>query len=104
MHQIAEFHAAKGIVAEVLDDGATIGVTVRFLELVFRERRESLEKKWAKFTGPYQIHNFFVGENGITRCAAACYQCQQHKYYDPNVPRPPTIRNSLTSNIRHDVM
>jgi len=35
VHQIAEFHAAKGIVAQVLDDGAAIGVAVCLLELVF---------------------------------------------------------------------
>jgi hypothetical protein len=52
VHQIAEFHTAKRIVAEALDDGAAIGVTVCFLELVFRERRKSLEEKRMELIGP----------------------------------------------------
>src|SRR6202049_4378645 len=52
VHQIAEFHAAKGVVAEVLNDGAAIGVTVRLLELVFRKRWKSLEKKGTELLGP----------------------------------------------------
>src|SRR5713226_9456025 len=45
VHQIAEFHTAEGIVAKVLDDGAAIGVSVRLLKLLFRERWKSLKKK-----------------------------------------------------------
>src|ERR1700730_3614281 len=48
VHQVAKFHATKRVVAEILDDSASIGVAVRYLELVFRERRKSLEKKRAE--------------------------------------------------------
>jgi hypothetical protein len=36
VRQIAEFPAAEWVVAEILDDGASIGVGMRLLELVFR--------------------------------------------------------------------
>ncbi len=36
VNQIAEFDAAEGIVPEILNDGATVGVAVRFFELIFR--------------------------------------------------------------------
>ena len=52
MHQIAEFYAAKRIVTEVLDDGAAIGITVRHLELLFREPWKSLEEKRGQIIGP----------------------------------------------------
>src|SRR5208283_3135493 len=65
VQQVAEFHAAERIVAEVLDDGAAVGIRVRLLELVFRERRESLEEEWAEIRGPHQVHDFLVGEHGV---------------------------------------
>ena len=33
MHQVAEFHAAKWVVTEILNDGAAVRVAVRFFEL-----------------------------------------------------------------------
>src|SRR5208337_640319 len=42
--QITELHAAKRIVAEVLDDGAAIGISVCFRELVLRELWESVQE------------------------------------------------------------
>jgi hypothetical protein len=69
VHQITEFHAPKGIVAEVLDDGAAIGMSVCLGELVLRERWESLEEKGTEFVGPHQINDFLVGEHGISERA-----------------------------------
>ena len=37
VHQIAELHTAKRIVAKVLYDSAAIGISVSFLHLVFRQ-------------------------------------------------------------------
>jgi len=70
VHQIAEFHAAERIVAEVLDDSAAIRVTVCFLELLFRQRWKSLEKKRLQFIGPHQVHDFLVRQHGICERAA----------------------------------
>jgi hypothetical protein len=39
IHQVAEFHGTKRIVAEVLDDGASIGIRVRFFGLVVGQTR-----------------------------------------------------------------
>ena len=47
VHQVAEFPAAERVVAEVLDDGAAIGVGMRFLDLVFRESGISLQQERA---------------------------------------------------------
>src|SRR4029077_6937874 len=52
VHQIAEFHASKRIVAEVLDDGSSIGITVRLLKLIFGQVRKTLEKERTNFTSP----------------------------------------------------
>jgi hypothetical protein len=52
VHQIAELHTAKRKVAEILDDGAAMGVTVRLLELDFRETGKSFKEKWAQLINP----------------------------------------------------
>src|SRR5271166_1885340 len=65
VHQIAELHTAKRIVAKILDDRATIGVTVRLRELVFRETGKSFKEKWAQLISPHQVYDFLVGEYGI---------------------------------------
>ena len=52
MHQVAEIPAAERIVAEILDDGASIGVGMRLFDLVIRKSRISLEKR-ADFVGPH---------------------------------------------------
>ena len=58
VNQITEFHAAKRIVTEVLNDGAAIGVTVRLGELCFRQVWKSLQKKRPEFAGPDEIDDF----------------------------------------------
>ena len=42
MHQVAEFLTAERVVAEVLYDGASVGVGMSFPKLVFRKSRKSL--------------------------------------------------------------
>ena len=65
MHQIAELRAAEGIVAEVLDDGAAIGVGMRLGELFLRESGIALQQEGAESVGPEQVNDLFVGQNGI---------------------------------------
>src|SRR5579864_672237 len=74
VHQVAEFHAAKGIVAEVLDDRTAIGIAVRFLELLFGERWESLKKQWAELIGPQQVDDFLVRKNGVSKRTRSTHQ------------------------------
>jgi hypothetical protein len=65
MHQVAEFHAAKWVVTEILNNGSAIRVTVCLLELVFRQRRKSHKQKRAHLVGPDKIHDLFVSEHRV---------------------------------------
>jgi len=47
MRQVAELPAAEWVVAEILDDGAAVCIGVRLRNLVFRQRRKSLEQQKA---------------------------------------------------------
>jgi hypothetical protein len=52
MHQVAEFHGAKRIAAEVLDDSASIGIRVRFFDLVVGQTRIAAYEERSKCLGP----------------------------------------------------
>jgi hypothetical protein len=52
MHQVAEIPAAERVVAEILDDCASIGVGMRLPDLVFRKSRRSLEQEGPDLIGP----------------------------------------------------
>jgi hypothetical protein len=71
VHQIAEFHAAKRIVAKILNDRAAIGVSVCLRQLVFREAGKTLKEKWAELIGPNQVNDLLMGEHGV-RERSAC--------------------------------
>jgi hypothetical protein len=43
MHEVTEFSVAEGVVAEILDDRASVGVG--FSDLVFRQSRILLEQE-----------------------------------------------------------
>src|ERR1019366_5225619 len=45
VHQVAKFRAAEWVVAEILDDGASIGVGMRVPDLVLRKSRIALEEE-----------------------------------------------------------
>ena len=45
MHQVTEFSVAEGVVAEILDDCASVGVGMGFSDLVFRQSREWHEQQ-----------------------------------------------------------
>src|ERR1700731_191871 len=100
VHQIAEFHAAKGVVAEVLDDGASIGVAVRHLELVFGERWKSLEEKRAKLIGPHQVYDLLVGENRVSERATAAHEDEQKERRDANARSAPATGSSALKKLR----
>src|ERR1700687_5452108 len=65
MLQVAEFSAAEWVVAQSLDDDASVSIGVRLCNLLFRQAWKSLQKQWAEFIGPYQIYDFLVGEHGV---------------------------------------
>ena len=74
MRQIAELLAAEGVVAEVLDNRAAIGIGVRRRNLVFRQRWKSLEQQRPDLIFPEQVHNLLVRENGVCKRAHAAHQ------------------------------
>src|SRR6266567_8795958 len=47
VHQIAKFPAAKRVVAEILDDRASVGIGMGLGDLLLRQSRISLEEQWA---------------------------------------------------------
>ena len=61
MHQVAEFRAAERVITQILNDGASIGVGMGFLDLIFREPRVALEQQGADLAAPKQVHDFLVG-------------------------------------------
>ena len=94
MHQVAEFRAAERIVAEVLDDGAAIGVGMRFFDLVFRQSRISLEQKRADLVGPEQVHDLLVRQNGVCGQTAATHEHNQQKRGRTAAKQAPTLISS----------
>ena len=74
MHQVAEFFAAEWVVAEILNDGAPVGVGMRLFDLVFRQPRISLEQQGPDLVGPDEVHDFLVRQNGIRRRTAAAHE------------------------------
>ena len=74
MHKVAEIPAAERIVAEVLNDGAAIGVGVRLFDLVFGKAGIAFQQKRADFVGPHQVHNLFMGQDGIGGRTTATHQ------------------------------
>ena len=79
MHQVAEFFAAEGVVAEVLDDGAAVGIGVRLPDLVIRKSGISLEQEGSDLIGPEQVHDFLVGQNRVCRRTAAAHEHDEKK-------------------------
>src|SRR5882672_12459359 len=65
MHQIAELPAAEWIVAEILDHGASIGVSMRLPDLVFRESGISFEQERPDLIGPCQVYDLLVRQNRV---------------------------------------
>src|ERR1700676_2672478 len=94
MDQIAEFHAAEGIVAEVLDDGAAVSVTVCQLELLFRKGRKALEEQRADLIGPEKVDDFLVGEHGIGRRTRGAEKQDDKDSGQTDTPGVPTTRRN----------
>jgi hypothetical protein len=86
VNQVAEFDAAEGIVAKVLDDGAAIGISVCFRELGFCESGKALEEKRAKITGPRQVHDFLVGEHGVGERASGAQEQGEKRGQNADTP------------------
>ena len=78
MHQVTEFLASEGIVAEVLDDRPAVGVGVRFLDLVIGQAREALLNQWTDVRRPQQVNDFLVREDGVGE-AGPGRECEENE-------------------------
>ena len=79
VHQVAEFFTAERVVAEVLDDSASVRKGMSLPDLVLRQSRISLEQEWADLTGPQQVHDFLVGQNRVRGRADAAQEHDEKK-------------------------
>ena len=66
MDDVAEFVAAVRVVAEILDDGAAVGVTVGGAEFVVSGVGETRKEQRTDAVFPSGIDNGFVGEDGVS--------------------------------------
>jgi len=71
MDQVAEFDGTKRVVAEVLDDGPSVGVGMRFFDLVVGQVRIPAEEEGTKCIAPEQVDNLLVREDGVRGSSAA---------------------------------
>ncbi len=65
MHQIREEMVAEGVVADVLDEAAAVGVGVGGANLIVRRVGIAGEEHGAKLGLPEEIDDLLVGENGV---------------------------------------
>ena len=65
MNEIAEVFAAEWVVAQVLDDRASVGVCMRLFDLVFGEIRKAMQQERTDLGCPYQIDDFLMSENRV---------------------------------------
>ena len=63
VHQIAEFLVAERVVAEVLDYGAAIRVSVRFAHLIVCEAGITRQQQRPQLVVPEQIDDLFVRQD-----------------------------------------
>jgi hypothetical protein len=52
MHEVAELPAAERVIAEILDDGTTVGVGMRFPDLIGGQCWKPLEQEGLNITCP----------------------------------------------------
>ena len=89
MHQVAEIFAAEWVITQILDDGASVGVGMRLLDLIFRQSGVSLEQQRPDLVGPEQVHDFLVGQNRVSERSAAAYHHDEKKcHYTRNQQAP----------------
>jgi hypothetical protein len=72
MGEIGEEGVAEGVVAEVLDGAASVGVGVSLLELGFGESGEAFEQERANRRLPGKVDQLLVGLNGVRNAWRGC--------------------------------
>jgi hypothetical protein len=81
MHEVAEFGAAERVVAQILYDGASVGIRMSFGDLRFCQRRESAQQQRPDIIRPNQIDDLLVRQNGVCGRATPADQHKQEKCY-----------------------
>src|SRR5690242_9933633 len=96
MHQVAEILAAERVVAEILDDGASIGVGMRLPDLVFRKSWISLEQEGLDLISPEQVYDFLVRQNGVRKRGSTAHQQDEHNCQCANVQQILTLSHGTS--------
>ena len=65
MHQVTEFLIAERVVAEILDDGASVGIGVSLLKLGFGEVGKFSEEEGADGLLPGEVDELLMGLNRV---------------------------------------
>ena len=76
VRQIAEEEASMRVVTHVLDDGAAIGITVRFFDFVRGRAGKTLQQERANIGVPDAINDRFMGQDGVGASLAGIAQGQ----------------------------
>ena len=71
MGQVAEEMVAEGVVADVLDEAAAVGIGVGGAHLVVGRAGKAREEHGAKLRFPEEIDDLLVGQDGVGRGALA---------------------------------
>ena len=79
VHDVAEFVAAVRVIAQILNDGAAVGVSVGGAEFVVRGVRKACQEQRADAFFPGGIDDGFVSKDGVG-LAPRRAECQQQQY------------------------
>lgn len=60
MYEVTELFVAEWIVAQVLDDRSSIGIRMRFRDLVCRQIRKATQQKRTDCRRPRQVNNLLM--------------------------------------------
>src|SRR5579863_7487856 len=97
MNEVAEFLAAEGVIAKILNNGATVGVGVRFLDLVVGQAWETVFNERENVRSPEEIDDLFVGQNRIgERSSAAKNQRHQDRDRASKIQDSISVRRAAT--------
>src|SRR5207245_9754165 len=65
MEQIREFVDAERVIANVLNNAATVSIGMSFLDLILSSRWEALEERGANGGVPGDVDEFFVRKHAV---------------------------------------
>src|SRR5580704_17620685 len=93
MRQIAEQRAAVRIIAQVLNDGPAIGISLGGIQFIFGSMGKFLAKQWLELRFPHHVDDGLMSENGVAKRLNGIRQkknCGQENTRAPNTHRTST--------------